>query len=187
MIQPKVSNEDVKSFMTDVLDLVGEIRCLRDNITEKEGDTVKSGLLSALGCLTKPLKDIVISFEDVSQKTERLSLLAASLPPDDAKRDLQLRAVKFMDLMFGLVHVLHGKADSPAEDLSPDLIKELHVKQQALEPFKLEDACRDVVKALEISSSATEMPFTPDALAKSCFDLENSAIAVQSSWSAKKA
>ena len=145
--------------------------------------------MSALGCLTKPLplKDIAFSFEDVSQKTERLSLLAAALPPDGEKRALQLRAVKFLDLMFGLVHVLHGKADSPAEDFPPDLVQELRVKHEALEAFQLDDSCREVIKALEATDPQNELPFTPEALAKSFFDFENNAIAVESSWSAKKA
>ena len=173
--------------MTEVEALVKEIRSLRDNITEKEADSVKLDLISALDGLTKPFKDIVFSLADVSQKTERLSLLAAALPPDGEKRALQLRVVKFLDLMFGLVHVLHGKADLSPEDFSSDLIKELCLKHEALEAFQMDESCKEVVNALKTTDSQNEIPFTPDALAKSFFQFEQYAITVESSWSKKKA
>ena len=181
VLQPEISVDEINGWYSLFGDLASQIRILRDTHAQAQGDSVKKDLLCALMSLKQPIAGWVLDFDQIAKHTERLQLLAAALPPEGEKRDVQLRAAEFLQNAFALVQAIHGGANTADDDdqMIP-LIKQLQTCLDSLEKKSLDEMSAEAMKALQIKGFDYDM--TPEVLAKTFMGLEKDALKIISNW-----
>jgi len=182
---PSVTKDEIGAFSACIKGLMAELRTLRDCVTEKDGDVAKVFLLESLGRLQEPLKERKLDFLEIAKYTERLSLLAAALPPDGERRNVQLKSCGFLDTLFGLVEVT--QSHQLAEDVvQGDLVKKL---KACIDDFnKYTDIDMLAVGVLKTLQNKTmELPLTAEHFGQMCAKLSEDASKSLHTWTSQKA
>ena len=164
---------------------MAELRTLRDCVTEKDGDVAKVFLLESLGRLQEPLKVRKLDFQEIAKYTERLSLLAAALPPDGERRNVQLKSCGFLDTLFGLVEVT--QSHQLAEDVvQGDLVKKLKTCIDDFNKYTdIDTLAVGVLKTLQ--NKTMELPLTAEHFGQMCAKLSEDASKSLHTWTSQKA
>ena len=178
-----MTEDEIGAFFKCIHALMAELRILRDGVTEK--DVAKVFLLESLGRLQEPLKDCKFNFDEIGKYTERLSLLAAALPPEGERRKVQLESSEFLQTFFGLVQATQGHL--LAEDvIHGDLVKTLKACIASFEKYEnIEPIAIGVLKTLH--NKTMELPMDATGFGKICAQLREDAAKSLHTWTSQKA
>ena len=185
VLKPEIAEDEITVFFGLVDDLAAELRILRNTHAQTEGDAVKKELMSALIKLRGPTATWGFDFTVIAQHTERLQLLAASLPPDGERRSVQLRSAEFLVTVFALIQAIHEGQETKDDDHVASVVKRLQSCIDSMETRTLDEACAEVVKALQVKGFEHDM--THEVLAKTLMGLEKDALGIISKWTIAQA
>ena len=183
---PSVTKDEIETFVTYINRLMAELRILRDSVTEKDGDAAKVFLLESLGRLQEPLKERYLDFQEIGKYIERLTLLAAALPHDGERRDVQLKACELLGTLFGLVEAKQSHELSEGQ-VQGDSIQKFKTYMNDFDKYNKDIDMLAVGVLKTLQNKTMELPLTAEHFGQMCAKLMEDSSKSFHTWTTQKA